>query len=181
MHRKQKTAAATADTIDPAAEPDKGVSVEKTVTILASASEVFSAFRDFSMVPRFLSHVKSVTEGKDNRTRWIAALGGGDTLEWESEITEDKPGERISWRSVADSEVQTTGSADLRPAPGDRGTEVKVRLSYAPPLGRSGRAVLKLLGEEPKQQITKDLYRLRQILESGVVATTEGQPSGRRS
>jgi uncharacterized membrane protein len=179
MPRTRKTTAAP--TPSSTAPPEHGVTVEKTVTILRSADELFAAFRDFSVVPRFMSRVQSVKVGEGGRARWIAALDGGDTVEWETEITEERPGERIHWRSIAGSEVQATGSADFRPAPGDRGTEVKVRLTYAPPAGRPGRAALKLLGKEPKQEITRDLYRLRQVMEAGVIATTEGQPSGRRS
>ena len=37
-----------------------------------------------------------------------------------------------------------------------------------------------LLGSEPSQQIGEDLHRLKQILEVGEIATTEGQPSGRQ-
>ena len=140
---------------DPAPLPKEAVNVEKTVTILRPAAEVLAAFRDPSLVPRFVHDVR------------------------ESEIVVDRQGNRMHWQSVEGGEVLAAGSVDLRPASGDRGTEVKVRFSY--PAGRAGRAVWKLLGKEPKLQITRDLYRLRQILEAGVITTTEGQPSGRKS
>jgi uncharacterized membrane protein len=140
---------------EPAPLPKEAVTVEKTVTILRPAAEVLAAFRDPSLVPRFVHDVR------------------------ESEIVVDRRGDRIHWQSLEDGEVLAAGSVDLRPAPGDRGTEVKVRFSY--PSGRAGRAVSKLLGKDPRQQITRDLYRLRQVLEAGVITTTEGQPSGRKS
>jgi uncharacterized membrane protein len=65
------------------------------------------------------------------------------------------------------------------PAPGDRGTEVHVRLDYKPPGGKAGAMVAKLFGDEPGQQVGDDLRRLKQMLEAGEVATTAGQPSGR--
>ena len=60
-----------------------------------------------------------------------------------------------------------------------RGTEVCASVLYEPPAGRVGQLVLRLLGEEPRQTLSRHLHRLRQILEAGEIATIEGQPSGR--
>ncbi|MFD0787308.1 cyclase, partial [Micromonospora azadirachtae] len=64
------------------------------------------------------------------------------------------------------------------PAPGERGTEVRVQLGYAPPAGALGRAVAKLFGEEPEQQVRDDLRRFKQVLETGDVVRSEGSPEG---
>jgi uncharacterized membrane protein len=160
------------------ADLDGGVTVAKTVTILRSIDDVFDAFSGLALVPRFMSHVQSVTPSGPGRWRWAAVASGDQALEWETDVVEERPA-RVAWEAVAGGEVRAVGSAEFRPAPPGRGTEVQVRLSYAPPLGKPGQAVLKLLGEEPKQQLTRDLYRLRQLLEAGVIATTEGQASGR--
>ena len=55
---------------------------------------------------------------------------------------------------------------------------MKVSLDYIPPAGRFGAAVAKLFGEEPGQQVREDLRRFKQLMETGEVATTEGQPRG---
>ncbi len=52
------------------------------------------------------------------------------------------------------------------------------RLEYSPPAGRAGALVAKLFGEEPDLQVAGDLRRLKQVLEAGELATTEGQPQG---
>ena len=62
---------------------------------------------------------------------------------------------------------------------GDRGTEVRVRLDYAPPGGRLGAGVARLLGEEPDNQVAGDLRRLKQILETGEVVVSEAVVGGR--
>jgi uncharacterized membrane protein len=54
-------------------------------------------------------------------------------------------------------------------------------MSYAPPGGTVGRVVAKLLGEEPKQQVTDDLRRLKQLLETGDIVRTDGSPDGTRT
>jgi len=52
-------------------------------------------------------------------------------------------------------------------------------MRYHPTAGIVGAAVAKILGEEPGQQIERDMRRFKQVLETGEAATTEGQSSGR--
>jgi uncharacterized membrane protein len=75
--------------------------------------------------------------------------------------------------------VDTTGSVHFTPAPAGRGTEVRVVLKYNPPAGKLGAAVARLFGEDPKQQIRDDLRHWKQLMETGEIATTQGQTSCR--
>jgi uncharacterized membrane protein len=52
-------------------------------------------------------------------------------------------------------------------------------LQYNPPAGKAGAAIAWLFGEEPRLQVRADLRRVKQLMETGEIATTEGQPSGR--
>jgi uncharacterized membrane protein len=81
----------------------------------------------------------------------------------------DRPDEAIGWRSVEGTRVPNRGVVRFEPAPGDRGTQVRVELKYEPPGGALGSAFAKLFGEEPSQQIAGDLRRLKQVLETGEV------------
>jgi uncharacterized membrane protein len=58
-------------------------------------------------------------------------------------------------------------------APGGRGTEVHVDLSYDPPAGALGATFAKLFGEEPSQQVDGDLRRFKQVLEVGEVVHSD--------
>ena len=60
-------------------------------------------------------------------------------------------------------------SVHFSPSADGTGTEVRVVLSYEPPAGKVGVAVVKLLGEEPSKQVADDLRRLKQVLDSGEV------------
>ena len=62
-----------------------------------------------------------------------------------------------------------------------RGTVVTVLLDYAPPAGKTGVLLTKLIGESPEQRIQSDLRRWKQLIETGEVPTTEGQSHGRRT
>jgi uncharacterized membrane protein len=53
-------------------------------------------------------------------------------------------------------------------------------LQYNPPAGVAGAYLAKMFGREPEQQIDADLRRLKQVLETGEIASTMGQPKGDR-
>lgn len=154
--------------------------VEKAMTINRSPEEVYQAWRDFSNLPRFMLHLESVQVMGDGRSRWKAKAPAGRTVEWDAEITEDRPNEVIAWRSLPGADVQNSGTVRFNPAPGGRGTEVRVKLQYDPPAGVVGATVAKLFGEEPNQQLREDLYRFKQVLETGEVVRSEGSLDGAR-
>jgi uncharacterized membrane protein len=56
-----------------------------------------------------------------------------------------------------------------------------VEMEYRPPGGGIGAMIAKLFGRAPEQEVQIDLYRFKQIMETGQVTTTEGQPAGRSS
>jgi uncharacterized membrane protein len=64
------------------------------------------------------------------------------------------------------------------PAPGGRGTQVRVRLQYDPPGGKVGSAIAWIFGKEPSQTIREDLRHFKQLMEAGEILTTAGQPRG---
>src|SRR5206468_7938504 len=97
---------------------------------------------------------------------------------WDAEIHNEIPNELIAWRTLKGANVDHAGSVTFKDAPGERGAEIRVLLQYNPPAGLVGAYFAKLFGEEPSQQIEDDLIRLKQYLETGEIATTEGQPQG---
>ncbi|HEX6107291.1 MAG TPA: SRPBCC family protein [Gemmatimonadales bacterium] len=154
-------------------DADAGIRVRRSITLQQSPDQVYHFWRDFRNLPRFMSHLESVEVLDDRRSRWRATAPAGTTVEWEAEILEERPGEILSWRSLPGSEVDNAGSVRFVPAPGGRGTEVRVELRYDPPGGRMGAKVAKLFGEAPEQQIDGDLRRLKQVLETGEVVHSD--------
>jgi uncharacterized membrane protein len=147
--------------------------VTKTMTIGLPVEEVYGFWRDFENLPRFMAHLESVVVQDDRRSRWTAKGPGGKTFSWDAEITEDRPNELIAWRSAPGAEVRNTGTVRFLPAPGGRGTEVRVDLTYAPPAGLLGASVAKLFGKEPGEQIEGDLRRFKQVMETGEVINSD--------
>jgi uncharacterized membrane protein len=158
---------------------NRGIKVEKSVTVNKSPAELYSFWRNFENLPRFMNHLESVRVTGGNRSHWIAKAPAGTTVEWDAEIHNEKENELIAWRSLEGADVSSAGSVHFQAAPGGRGTEVKVVLKYDPPGGAVGAAIARLFGEEPSQQIEDDLRRFKQVMETGEITTTTGQPSGR--
>jgi uncharacterized membrane protein len=156
---------------------EQATHVVKAVTVRRAPEEVYGFWRDFTNLPRFMAHLESVEPTGEGRSRWRATAPAGRTLEWDAEVVEDRPGELIAWRSLG-GQVENSGAVRFSPAPGGRGTEVRVELDYAPPGGTAGMALARLFGEEPRQQVSDDLRRLKQVLEAGEVARSEGNPDG---
>ncbi len=158
---------------------NKGVEVRESITIDKPASELYSYWRELTNLPQIMGHLKSVEDLGGGRSHWVAKGPLNTSVEWDAEITEDIPNTRLAWCSLEDAQVPNEGSVRFQEAPAGRGTEIHVHLKYQPPLGPLGAIVAKLFGEEPSQQIGQDLKRFKQRMETGEIATTEGQSSGR--
>lgn len=157
------------------------VHVQKRINVNCSPNEAYRFWRNFDNFPRFMKHLESVTTIEGDRSHWVAKAPAGGKVEWDAEVTVDRPGELLAWRSLPGANVDNAGTVGFETAPGGRGTIVDVHLYYRPPGGRAGALVAKLFGEEPSQQIDDDLRRFKALVETGVIATTVGQSSGPRS
>ncbi|MCY7285681.1 MAG: cyclase [Cyanobacteria bacterium CAN_BIN43] len=169
------------DTVGEAVGVGQTVKVEKTVSIFnKSPEDLYQFWHNFENLPSFMRHLKSVTVINEQRSHWVVNAPGNSTVEWDAEIVIDDPEMKlIAWSSVADATIDNSGFVRFQAAPPGRGTEVKVVLEYNPPGGIVGMTIAKLFGEEPEQQLGDDLRRFKQLMETGEIATTEGQSSGR--
>lgn len=170
----------TADGHTPAASvaADAGVKVVRAFTVNRPAEELYRHWRNLEGLPRFMKHLKSVTE-KGDRSHWVAYGPAGTEVSWDAEIINEEPNRLIAWRSLEGSTIATAGSVQFRPAPAGRGTEIVVTLKYDPPGGKLGSWLAWLFGEEPSLQVRDDLRRFKQLAEAEEIPTTQGQPSCR--
>jgi uncharacterized membrane protein len=152
---------------------DGSQKVRKSIIVNRPPDEVYRFWRNFSNFPSFMSQLESVEVLGTNQSRWKGKGPGGQTVEWIAEITADEPNTRLAWRSLAGSDVENSGSVRFEPAPGGRGTFVRVEWQYRPPGGIVSATVAKLFGQEPGQQIERDLHAFKQVLETGEVTQSE--------
>ena len=144
--------------------------------------DCYRFWRNVENLPRFIDGLQSVQALDERRFHWVAKASSDETpLEWDCEITEDRPGAALAWRTVNGAEVPNAGSVIFEPLPHGRGTIVRLSIHYSPVDGQLTAALASLLRLDPQSRVHEDLRRFKQLLESGEIATTHGQPTGRRS
>ncbi|MGW3137562.1 SRPBCC family protein [Streptomyces sp. NPDC001139] len=150
-------------------------------TVTQPPDEVYALWRDLERLPDFMAHLDEVRVTGPRTSHWRASVPFGKAVEWDAETTQDVPGQLIAWRSVDGADIDNSGEVRFVPAPGGRGTEIRVTLRYELPGGALGKAAARYFGEEPHQQLDDDLRRFKQIAETGEVVRSEGAPGGKRA
>src|SRR5579864_3994882 len=105
---------------------DEGVKVDKTITINRPVNEVYAFWRRLENLPRFMRHVKSVTERDGLHSHWVVETVGGQTVQWDAELIEQRENEMLSWRSGPGADIGNAGSVWFTPVAGGQGTRVRV-------------------------------------------------------
>ncbi|HYE16725.1 MAG TPA: SRPBCC family protein [Pyrinomonadaceae bacterium] len=157
---------------------ERGIKLEKSVTVNRPAAELYSFWRNFENLPRFMNHLEAVHVTGAGRSHWVAKAPAGTTVEWDAEVYNEKENELIAWRTLEGADVASAGSVHFEPAQGGAATTVRVVLKYDPPGGAVGAAVARLFGENPEQQIDEDLRRFKQIMEGAQSAGSEASGRG---
>lgn len=102
--------------------------IEKSVDVQASAHTAYHQWTRFESFPEFMAGVDEVEQTTPTRTHWRTSIGGV-TREFDAEVTEQHPDERIAWRSVEaprHAGVVTFHRLD------DATTRVHLRMEFAP-------------------------------------------------
>jgi uncharacterized membrane protein len=102
--------------------------VEKIVEVGCPIHTVYNQWTQFEEFPRFMPGVKEVRQMDDTHVHWHAEVWGKDE-EWDAEITEQEPDERISWKSI--SGAPNTGTVRFEALGPDR-TRVRLVMAYEP-------------------------------------------------
>ena len=102
--------------------------IEQSVEVEAPLATVYNQWTQFEEFPRFMEGVEEVRQLDDTHLHWDAEVGGS-RHEWDAEITEQKPDERIAWRNTTGKDnagVVTFHRLD------DTRTRVMVQMDYEP-------------------------------------------------
>ncbi len=156
------------------------VQVEAAFTINQPVERVWQFWRNLENLPRFMTHLDSVQSTSARYSYWTAHSPLGK-FSWHAEITDERENQYLVWRSLPGSEVDNRGSVEFRPAPANRGTEIRVSLEYRPPVGKVSGVVESLFASTLEQRVREDVRHVKQLLEAGEIPSVEGQPHGRRS
>ena len=144
--------------------------IEATVTIQRPVSEVFSFYRDFRNLPSFLGDVTEIEPTGPATSRWTIEGPFGIRVHWTTEVTEERTNELIRYETATSSAIKTYWEIHFSPG-ADQG-ETQVREVMKAPGGRLVMDALALIGKFPAQEVSANLHRFKQMLETGRVTDT---------
>jgi len=73
--------------------------VEKSIDVEVPVSTAYNQWTQFESFPQFMEGVDRIEQTSDTRTRWVTSIGGV-TREFDAEITEQHPDERVAWTTL---------------------------------------------------------------------------------
>jgi uncharacterized membrane protein len=103
--------------------------VTESVDVNVPVSTAYNQWTQFESFPEFMDGVESVRQIDDRRTHWVTEVGGA-RREFDAEITEQHPDERIAWKSV-DGDTRHAGVVTFHRL-ADSQTRVTVQLAWEP-------------------------------------------------
>jgi uncharacterized membrane protein len=109
-------------------ERSAGRSVEESIELNVPVSTAYNQWTQFEEFPKFMDSVQEVKQLDDTHLHWRAEVAG-KPKEWDAEITEQIPDERIAWRSTGG--VQNAGVVTFHKI-GENRTKVMLQMDYQP-------------------------------------------------
>jgi uncharacterized membrane protein len=133
--------------------------IEQSIEVEAPLDRVYNQWTQFEDFPRFMEGVEEIRQLDDTHLHWVAEFGGS-RHEWDAEITEQKPDERVAWRNTDGKDnagVVTFHRLD------DDHTRVMVQMDFVP------EGIKEKLGAAigaPDRRVQGDLERFKELVES---------------
>lgn len=138
--------------------------IEKSIDINVSAHTAYDQWTQFEDFPKFMEGIKEVRQLDDTHVHWRAEIGGKEK-EWDAEITEQIPDQRIAWRSVTGAQNDGVVTFDRT---GDDSVRVTLRMHY------ETESAIEDVGEAAgmlERTVEDDLGRFKEFIESRGAST----------
>ncbi len=179
-------------------DPERGITLEATITVNKPAAEVYRFWRQVENHPRFMQHLEAAVSTGEKRSHWVArgplhmplarlrrrgnrvvgmARFRAKPFTWDAELVEERDNALLTWRSLPGADVDNSATVRLRELPNSRGTEVRLKLAYAPPGGVAGLALAKLFKTLTVRELREALRHFKHIIEAGETPTIAHQPA----
>ena len=132
--------------------------VTKSIDVHVPIATAYNQWTQFEQFPQFMGGVDSVVQQDERRAHWTVTLAG-QTREFDTEVTEQHPEERIAWKSTDG--TTHAGVVTFHKLDGED-TRVTVQLDWQP-AGAIERAGSALNADD--RQVAKDLQRFKEFIE----------------
>lgn len=133
--------------------------IEKSIDVNVPVHTAYNQWTQFEEFPRFMEGVEQVRQLNDKQLHWCANVGG-KVKEWDAEITEQIPDQRIAWKN-------TTGATNAGVVTfhrlGDGKTRVMLQIEYNP------EGIIENIGDAVgvvSARVRGDLERFKEFIES---------------
>lgn len=144
--------------------------IKRRVIIQRPVQTVYEFYRDFRNLPSFLGDVMEIEQTGPATSRWTIQGPLRIRAHWTIKVTEERTNELIRYETVTSSMLKT--SWEIYFSSGSDAGQTELREVMKAPLGRLGRAALALIGKYPDEEVTANLHRLKQVMETGRVTDT---------
>ena len=133
--------------------------VEKSIEIDLPVRAVYNQWTQFEEFPQFMEGVEQVKQLDDTHLHWVAEIGG-QKREWDAEIAEQRPDERVAWHST--SGAKNAGAVTFHRLD-DQRTKVMLQLEFDP------EGIIENIGSgigAVDRRVEGDLERFRDFIQS---------------
>jgi len=135
--------------------------IEDTIEVQVPVQQAYNQWTQFEDFPKFMEGIQSVQQLDDTHVQWVAEIRG-ESRQWTTEITEQRPDEKIAWKTI-EGEVKNDGVVTFEPM-GDAQTRVNVQMDVESD-STAENVAGDLLGVV-KSQVRGDLERFKQLIEN---------------
>ena len=133
--------------------------IEQSIEVDAPISAVYNQWTQFEEFPQFMDGIDEIRQTDDRHLHWVASFGGS-RHEWDAEIVEQSPEERVAWRNTEGKD--NAGVVTFHKIADDR-TRVMVQMDWAPEGVKE--KVGAALGADDRR-VKGDLERFKDLIEA---------------
>lgn len=136
------------------------VQIIETIDVDVPVGTAYNQWTQFETFPSFLDEVVSIEQRDDTHLHWKVKVGGAER-EFDAEVTEQHPDERVAWRSTG-GETEHAGVVTFHKLT-DASTRVTVQIDWEP------EGLLEKVGSlvgAGQHAVKKDLKNFKEFIES---------------
>ena len=133
--------------------------IEQSIELEVPVHTAYNQWTQFEEFPAFMDGVAEVRQLDERHLHWVAELGG-TRHEWDAEITEQRPDERVAWRNTDGKD--NAGVVTFHKLDEGR-SRVMVQLDFVP------EGIKEKLGDAmgaPDRRVKADLERFKEMIEA---------------
>ena len=133
--------------------------IEQSIDLDVPVRAAYDQWTRFEEFPQFMTGVEEIRQLDDRHLHWVAELGG-TRHEWDAEITEQQPDERVAWRNTDGKD--NAGVVTFHKL-SDTSSRVMVQIDFVPEgiKEKVGSAI-----NAPDRQVKGDLERFKELVEA---------------